>query len=91
MSDLTVLSRTQRIIVDPASQVVDVISGRQGISITNAGPPGPRGITGPPGPPGQDAQPSVDTVMAAHVNSPTPHPVYDDMPDLVILFENGLF
>lgn len=29
-------------------------------------------------------------VLAPHVNSPTPHPVYDDSLDLTLLFNNGL-
>lgn len=37
----------------------------------------------------------LDTIMtqddlANHVNSETPHPHYDDLPSLTILFENGL-
>ena len=28
--------------------------------------------------------------LIAHINSPTPHPAYDDIPDLVVIFENGL-
>lgn len=30
------------------------------------------------------------TQLTSHVNSQTPHPAYDDMQDLTILFENGL-
>lgn len=82
MSGIEVVSRTQRLVVNPAEATVSVI---------NAGPPGPTGPTGPPGPPGDDAETSIGTVMEAHVNSPTPHPAYDDMPDLTILLENGLF
>jgi len=33
---------------------------------------------------------NVDTVLAPHVNDLTPHPVYDDMASLTLLFENGL-
>ena len=28
--------------------------------------------------------------LIAHVEDPTPHPVYDDLPSLTILFENGI-
>lgn len=29
-------------------------------------------------------------LLAGHVDDTTPHPAYDDMPSLVLLFENGL-
>jgi len=48
------------------------------------GPPGPQG---PPG----DGSAVVDAAIAAHVADTTPHPVYDDnIPDLSLIFENGL-
>lgn len=28
--------------------------------------------------------------LESHVNSPTPHPHYDDLPSLKLLFENGI-
>lgn len=28
--------------------------------------------------------------LAAHIGSPTPHPEYDDLPSLTLLFENGI-
>lgn len=31
-----------------------------------------------------------DTNLANHRISDTPHPIYDNMPDLVLLIENGL-
>lgn len=81
MSEIRVLSRTQRIVVD---------QGTSEVSVVNAGPVGPPGVEGQPGPPGVDAQTSVGLVMTEHVNSPTPHPAYDDIPDLTTLLENGL-
>lgn len=33
--------------------------------------------------------PAMDAIEA-HLIDPTPHPVYDDMLDLTLLFENGL-
>lgn len=33
---------------------------------------------------------AVATAVQNHVQAPAPHPVYDDIPDLTILFENGL-
>lgn len=44
------------------------------------------GVAGPPGADGLDA----DDLMALHILDPTPHPAYDDMPSLTLLFENGL-
>ena len=32
----------------------------------------------------------VEPIMTAHINAPEPHPAYDDMPSLTLLFENGL-
>lgn len=31
-----------------------------------------------------------ETNLANHHDSDTPHPIYDNMPDLVLLIENGL-
>lgn len=43
--------------------------------------------TGPAGPPGP--QGGTD-LIDLHLIDPTPHPVYDDMPDLSLLFDNAL-
>lgn len=32
---------------------------------------------------------AIDSVMASHVNDQTPHPVYDDGPSLVLLYQNA--
>lgn len=32
----------------------------------------------------------IDDSIAAHVQADLPHPAYDDLPSLTILFENGL-
>ena len=49
------------------------------------------GPPGPPGPPGEsgDAD-AVHAAIDAHRVDLTPHPVYDDTPDLTLIFENGL-
>lgn len=31
----------------------------------------------------------IDEVMAAHINDTSPHPVYDDGPSLVLLYQNA--
>lgn len=76
MSTINVLSRTQKIIVDPASSQVTVI---------NAGPIGPGGPAGVSG-----TVEGLDAAIQAHVDDTTPHPVYDNITDLVVLFNNGL-
>jgi len=58
-------------------------------------------VAGPPGPPGADgsvvggisaaaAQELIDDSITVHEIDPTPHPAYDDLPSLRLLFENGL-
>lgn len=53
------------------------------------GLPGVAGPAGPQGPPGISSGESIDTQIAVHVNHPTPHPVYDEGPDLILLYENA--
>lgn len=71
-------------------------------SVTVAPPdPNPVGavvvpVVGPRGPQGPGAddlglvQTMIDTTVQVHVVAPEPHPVYDDLPSLRLLFENGL-
>lgn len=91
MAEIQVLSRTQRIVVDRVQRIevnpdrsVSVVGFNQGVVVQNAGGVGPPGIY-------QDPTPQIDAAIAEHVSDPTPHPAYDDMQDLVILFENGLY
>lgn len=54
-----------------------------------AGPPGPKGDPGDL----EDlsvVQELIDTTVAAHRQSAQPHPAYDDIPSLTLIFENGL-
>jgi len=44
---------------------------------------------GVPGPPGANGA-SADGAVALHIADTTPHPAYDDLPSMVLLFENGL-
>lgn len=45
------------------------------------------GLPGPPGPPGPAGG---EVILQQHIENPTPHPAYDDIPDLSLLFDNGL-
>ena len=54
------------------------------ITRVTEGMPGP---VGPQGPPGNNG---IGADITEHVNSPEPHPPYDDMLDLTLIFENGL-
>lgn len=65
------------VVEPPLPEVVVTISE---VSLT-----GPKGDTGPPGPPGE----SGGEALLTHVNDETPHPVYDDGPSLVLLYENA--
>lgn len=97
MSDLTVVSSTQRIEVspvlpriefDPQTQVVEVVVPPQSVGVVNAGPPGPPGADG-----SFDMAPvvvEIDSRVAAH-NQATPiHSNATSGRDFVALFQNGL-
>lgn len=47
-------------------------------------------LSGGVGPDPEEIQGMIDTSVTSHVDDLTPHPVYDDLPSLTILFENGL-
>lgn len=53
------------------------------------GPAGAEGPEGPIGPPGDGSGEYLDAAMAAHVDHPTPHPAYDEGPDLILLYLNA--
>ncbi len=97
MPGVEVLSRTQRIIVQPKTSVVGVtvlsrvqriiLEHSVSVSVINAGPIGPRGSSGPQGNSGSN----IDDALIAHIASLVPHSTYDDIVDLTTLLENGLF
>lgn len=74
---------------EPFQNEVRVLSGTQTIvvdasgqvTVVNSGPPGPRGAPGAYG---------GEVALQSHVDSSSPHPAYDDIPSLTLLFENGL-
>jgi hypothetical protein len=47
-------------------------------------------IPGPPGPRGPAGDANDGGALADHIIDDTPHPKYDDLPSLTLLFENGL-
>lgn len=51
---------------------------------------GPQGVQGPQGETGGVTAEELAAVVQTHVNNTAPHPVYDDLPSLILLFENGL-
>lgn len=87
---LIVKSETQRIVVSSQQRIevedrtINVLNRPVSVTVIPAGPQGPPGVEGPPG---IDA----DELLLDHVVDPEPHPAYDDIPNLVIHFENGLF
>lgn len=66
------------------SQHVD-ISSQAGRPISEIKYGGMKGDKGDPGPPG----PEVEEQIQEHIDSPTPHPIYDDGPSLELLYENA--
>jgi len=55
-----------------------------------AGPTGPQGTPGAPADDLGVIQTMIDGTVQTHVSTPEPHPAYDDLPSLQLLFENGL-
>lgn len=70
------------IFTEMSSPIIEVPIGMRGPQ----GPEGPIGPVGPQGLKGEDA----DSLVNLHIEDETPHSAYDDMPNLTLLFENGL-
>lgn len=49
------------------------------------GPKGEQGEQGEQGDPG----PAAELILDNHINSPLPHPVYDDGPSFFLLYQNA--
>lgn len=75
---------------------VRVVANQPSIPRAEVSPPTPGRISvvpvrGPAGATGTTGAAGGGTVdLTAHVNSPTPHPAYDDIPDMSLLLENGM-
>lgn len=80
----------QIIVPAPAAQPIVIQTIEQApaavLQVVEPGARGPRGLPGPMGPPDTLAEEEI----AEHLADPTPHPAYDDQPDLVLIFENHL-
>lgn len=73
--------------------VPTIVMGEPASGVVNLVPvAGPKGDKGPPGSINDlnAVQEMIDTSVTAHVVAPEPHPSYDDMPDLTLIFQNGL-
>ena len=78
------------VVVQPPLPEVDIVISEVGL----VGPDGPAGPIGPQGPQGPAGSNVViggvsSNDMILHVNSPTPHPAYDDGPSLMLLYQNA--
>lgn len=70
------------VFTETSTPIIEVPIGMRG----PRGPEGPEGPIGPQGLKGEDA----DDLLNLHIEDGTPHSAYDDMPNLTLLFENGL-
>lgn len=59
------------------------------VSSSQTGLRGPAGPPGPEGPPGISSTDASAEALQEHVDSPTPHPAYDDAPSFVLLYQNA--
>ena len=64
----------------PTTVVVSTLTPVVTVVVADVGQPGPPGPAGPSG----------GVALAAHVLDTAPHPAYDDLPSLALIFENGL-
>lgn len=87
------------VVVAPAvNDRVVVVRQAQVVTVAGRGQQGAPGPPGPPGPPGDASgavgEPRVAELISdavgGHIVDTEPHPAYDDMPSLVLIFENGL-
>lgn len=59
------------------------------VTVLETGLVGPRGPEGPEGPIGPSGLAGTTIALQGHVDSPLPHPVYDDGPSFLLLYQNA--
>lgn len=67
------------VVVEPPLPEIEVI-------VSEVGLVGPRGIDGTNG---IDAVEAVEAAVTAHISSTSPHPIYDDGPSFILLYQNA--
>lgn len=79
------------VVIELAPSVVIEPPAENFLLITQVPGVGPQGEQGPAGSSGVGAvDHEARDMIALHLVDPTPHPPYDDMPSLTLIFENGL-
>ena len=86
MSDNISVVITEEVVSTVHTVVKEPINSESQV-LTTVSVVGERGPQGPPGPPGSDGDGSA---VNTHISSETPHPVYDDMPSLILIFNNQI-
>jgi len=76
-SVVTVVENSTNVTVQSTGVNVSIAESVASVILGTSGPQGPKGESGL-------------AALSTHINSATPHPTYDDLPSLGLLFENGL-
>lgn len=69
------------VVIEEAPPEIDVTVSETGL-VGTSGPIGPKGDPGDPGISG-------DLMLTDHLDDSTPHPVYDDGPSFLLLYQNA--
>lgn len=84
-------SEVEVVVDPPAPDVVVVVEPPLPpvvVQVSDVGLPGPAGRDGRDGIDGQDGS-DMSYLVAEHIESQTPHPVYDDGPSFLLLYQNA--
>lgn len=85
---VTITAEPVQVVVTPGVAQVKITPTVAQVKVTGSG------ARGPQGPPGEVTTDQMDeaigTALQAHINDPLPHPAYDDIPSLTLIFENHL-